>query len=207
MCLRGLLAGLALLAAPAEAAEIYRCVEADGSVRFTNDASRCPGAPPHALKGEIQQPAAPPPAVAPDAGAAARGQTPWRGTRAALLALFEPDGAGWEIVEEAPSDPARDPDLRGSGVRALVARHYTRARGPRSEVCSVEIWAFDDAKRVATVRMGLDRPGWRYHQEGSLLVMLRGVIFQRGQGFQKGLFPDCERLGERIRVRVAARVR
>ena len=202
MCLRGLLAGLALLAAPASAAEIYRCADADGGVRFTNDASRCPGAAPHALKGEIQRPAAPLSTVAPDAGAAARGQVPWRGSRAALLALFEPAGAGWEIVEEAPSDPRGDPDLRDSGVRALVARHYTRARGPRSEVCSVEIWAFDDAKRVASARMGLERPGWRYHQEGSLLVMLRGVIFQRGQGFQKGLFPDCEQLGERIRARL-----
>jgi hypothetical protein len=37
--------------------------------------------------------------------------------------------------------------------------------------------------------------------------MLRGVVFQRGQGFQKGLFPDCEQLGERIRARVATRVR
>jgi hypothetical protein len=207
MCLRGLLAGLALLAAPASAAEVYRCVEADGSVRFTNDASRCPGAPPHALKSEIQRPAAPPPAVAPDAGAAAPGKAPWRGTRAALLALFEPAGTGWEIVEEAPSDARGDPDLRHSGVHTLAARHYTRARGPRSEVCSVEVWAFDDAKRVASARVGLERPGWRYHQEGSLLVMLRGVIFQRGQGFQKGMFPDCERLGERIRTRIAARVR
>jgi hypothetical protein len=176
-------------------------------VRFTNDASRCPGAAPHALKGEIQRRAAPPPAVAPDAGAAAPVKAPWRGTRAALLALFEPAGMDWEIVEEAPSNPRGDPHLRDSGVQALVARHYTRARGPRSEVCSVEIWAFDDAKRVATARLGLERPGWRYHQEGSLLVTLRGVIFQRGQGFQKGLFPDCERLGERIRARVAARVR
>jgi hypothetical protein len=207
MRLRGLLAGLALLAAPSTAGEIYRCVEADGSVRFTNDASRCPGAPPHALKREVQRSVAPPPAIAPDAGAAAGSQLPWRGGRSALLALFEPAGPGWEIVEEAPSDPAHDPDLRASGVRALVARHYTRARGALSEVCSVEIWAFDDARRVATAQAGLERPDWRYHQEGNLLLMLRGVNFQRGQGFQKGLFPDCERLGERIRARVAARTR
>lgn len=207
MRLRGLLAGLALLAAPAAAAEIYRCVEADGSVRFSDDPSRCPGASPHALQGEIQRPAAPPSAVAPDAGVAEGSQAPWRGTRAGLLALFEPAGAGWEIVEEAPSDPAHDPDLRDGGVRALVARHYTRDRGGRSEVCSVEIWAFEDAVRLATARPHLERPGWLYHQEGSLLVMLRGVRFQRAQGFQKGLFPDCERLGERIRARVAARTR
>jgi hypothetical protein len=196
-----LLTGLALLAAPAPAAEIYRCVEPDDSVRFSDDAARCPGAPSHVLRGEIQRSAVPDAAVAPD------GDAPWRGTRAALLALFEPAGADWEIVDEAASDPARDPGLRGSGVRALAARHYTRARGARSQVCSVEIWAFEDAGRVAAARLGLERPGWRFHQEGSLLVVLRGVSFERGQGFQKGLFPDCERLGQRIRARVAARVR
>jgi hypothetical protein len=204
MRLRGLLVGLALLAAPAAAADLYRCVEADGSVRFSDDPSRCPGASPHTLRGEIQRPAASSPsAIAPDAGHLA----PWRGARAELLALFEPAGAEWEIVEEAPSDPAQDPDLRGGGVRALLARHYTRDRGGGSEVCSVEIWAFEDAKRLASARAHLERPGWRYHQEGSLLVMLRGVRFQRERGFQKGLFPDCERLGERIRARVAARTR
>jgi hypothetical protein len=203
----GLLAALVLLATPAAAGEIFRCVDEDGNVRFTNDPSRCAAASRHEPKREIQRPREPLPGVEPDADAAAGSPSPWRGTRAALLALFEPAGADWEIVDEAPSDPSEDPDLRANGVRALAARHYTRARSANSQVCSVEIWAFEDAKRAALVRAGLERPGWRFHHEGSLLVMLRGVNFQRGRGFEKGMFPDCERLGERIRARVAARTR
>ena len=180
---------------------------ADGNVRFTNAPSRCAAASRHEPKREIQRPREPLPTVEPDASAAAGSPSPWRGTRAALLALFEPAGADWEIVDEAASDPSEDPDLWTNGVRALAARHYTRARGAHSQVCSVEIWAFEDAKRAGVARAGLERPGWRFHHEGSLLVMLRGVDFQRGQGFEKGMFPDCERLGERIRAHVAARTR
>ncbi|HEY5657361.1 MAG TPA: hypothetical protein VIY27_06190 [Myxococcota bacterium] len=208
MRLRALLAGFALLAAPTTGAEIYRCLEADGSVRFTSDATHCPGAAPHVLEGEIQRPTlAPADGAVPQRRAAPAERAPWRGSHAALLALFEPAGAEWEIVEEAPSDPADDPELRDGGVLALAARHYTRGSGSRSQVCSVEIWAFDDAGRIAAARQGLARPGWRFHQEGNLLVMLRGVRFDLGQGFHKGLFPDCERLGERIRARVAAGTR
>ena len=47
-----LLAGLAL-ASPANT-EIYRCTGPDGTVRFTGDASQCPGAKKHESKGEIQ---------------------------------------------------------------------------------------------------------------------------------------------------------
>ena len=118
--------------------------------------------------------------------------------------------AGADVSFRRLTVPPYPPKLeRCSGrlFRALLARHYTRDRGGHSEVCSVEIWAFEDAKRLASARAHLERPGWRYHQEGSLLVMLRGVRFQRERGFQKGLFPDCERLGERIRARVAARTR
>ena len=41
-------------AAPA-GAEIYRCVGADGSVRFTSRADACPDAQAHQPKGAIQQ--------------------------------------------------------------------------------------------------------------------------------------------------------
>jgi hypothetical protein len=207
MRLRRLFVALVLVATPAAAGEIFRCVDEAGDVRFTNDPSRCAAASRHAPKREIQRPRAALPGVEPGAGAVVGKPSPWRGTRAALLALFEPAGADWEVVDEAASDPSQDPDLRVNGVRALAARHYTRARGANSQVCSVEIWAFEDAKRAGVARAGLERPGWRFHHEGSLLVMLRGVNFRRGQGFEKGMFPDCERLGERIRARVAARAR
>lgn len=47
-----LLAGL-LLASPASS-EIYRCTGPDGTVRFTGDASQCPGAKKHEPRKEIQ---------------------------------------------------------------------------------------------------------------------------------------------------------
>ncbi|MBW2240879.1 MAG: DUF4124 domain-containing protein [Deltaproteobacteria bacterium] len=47
-----LFAGLAL-ASPGNT-EIYRCTDPDGSVRFTGDASQCPGANKHEPKGEVQ---------------------------------------------------------------------------------------------------------------------------------------------------------
>ncbi len=47
-----MLTGLAL-ASPANT-EIYRCTGPDGTVRFTGDASQCPGAKKHESKREIQ---------------------------------------------------------------------------------------------------------------------------------------------------------
>lgn len=47
---------LALLAAAAPAgAEMYRCEKPDGTITFTGDASACPGAAPHAPKGNLQR--------------------------------------------------------------------------------------------------------------------------------------------------------
>jgi hypothetical protein len=52
--LAGLLAGSALAPPPARA-ELFRCKRPDGSVTYTDDAAACPGAVPHATKGEIQR--------------------------------------------------------------------------------------------------------------------------------------------------------
>ncbi|MCP5071564.1 MAG: DUF4124 domain-containing protein [bacterium] len=62
------------LAIPA-GAEIYRCTGPDGQVRFTGDASQCPGAKEHESKAKVQtysstaaQPSQPPPAARTRAG-------------------------------------------------------------------------------------------------------------------------------------------
>lgn len=52
---------LGLLAAGPATAELYRCMAADGSVRFTDDASACPGARPHEPRGQVQRYDAPAP--------------------------------------------------------------------------------------------------------------------------------------------------
>ena len=49
----GALAAIALLAAAPAAAEIYKCQGPDGSVVYTTDDSKCPGAAAHELKGEV----------------------------------------------------------------------------------------------------------------------------------------------------------
>jgi hypothetical protein len=47
---------LAILAGAAPAgAEMYRCEKPDGTITFTGDASACPGAAPHAPKGNLQR--------------------------------------------------------------------------------------------------------------------------------------------------------
>ena len=47
---------LAVVAAAMPAgAEMYRCEKPDGTITFTGDASACPGAAPHAPKGNLQR--------------------------------------------------------------------------------------------------------------------------------------------------------
>jgi len=49
-----LLLGMVALASPGDA-EIYRCTGPDGKLRFTGDASQCPGAKKHELTRQIQK--------------------------------------------------------------------------------------------------------------------------------------------------------
>jgi hypothetical protein len=62
--------------ASAARAEIYRCVSANGEVRFTGDASQCPNAAPHAPRAETLQraerPEAPLASARPGVGASGR---------------------------------------------------------------------------------------------------------------------------------------
>ncbi len=108
---------------------------------------------------------------------------------------------GWEIVTESGADVRGDPILLRAGVRERIARHYTRARGPRSEVCSVELWSF--ASRESAVRglRMLPEDAAELRQVGPLVISLRGVTLVRMRGSHHDVFPDCVALGDEIEAR------
>jgi hypothetical protein len=186
----------------AAAAEIYRCLQPDGSVRFVGDASSCPGAQPHEPQREIQQmrePGAPPPA--------SYGEVTPTPSFTSLEELFPPaQTAGtsgvWEVVPEASFDASGDPDFVRWGLREKRVRHYTHRNDTgKVRVCTVELWSFESEKRARTAEENLSYPNWRFHRAGSLLVMLHAVSQQRGERARQGVFPECSRLGARIVTR------
>jgi hypothetical protein len=115
---------------------------------------------------------------------------------AALFVAPRELGVAWDSVRETPSNPADDPDFRAAGVLATRSLHYTRERAGGSEVCSLEIWRFATAEAARRARAGIEQPGWRYAPRGNLLMMVRGVSFDRAHGFRPGLLPECHRLAD-----------
>lgn len=177
-----------LIGAPA-AAEIYRCTDAGGT-RFVDDPSSCDQPVKYEPEGVVQttreSPAAKP-APASDT------------TLDALLPGPVQVGPDWEITREALVTQV-DRDQQGWGVIETLARHYGRVRSGVTEVCTIELWRMaSDAQAEAAAR-GMRYPGWSFAARGTLLVTLRGTRWQRGQAFQKGLFPDCLELGDQIRT-------
>ncbi len=188
-----ILGSLALAAAAP--AETWRCEEPDGSLRFTDDPGGCEAPVAHTPRRDLVT-ADPPESHADDPAPRASGAAP------DLRALFAPAGA-WEVVEE-PVAPPDDPALHDQGLRASLARHYTRARGPGSEVCTVELWAFAAPAHAAAVRGALAPPGWWVRDAGALLVLAHGVRLERGVGSRSGLVPGCTALAEATRARALA---
>lgn len=116
--------------------------------------------------------------------------------------LRESELRGWDVVAEAAADPSADPDLAAWGVEAQHVRHYTREHRGAVEVCSVEIWRFaSDAQADAAAR-GFAYPDWRIDRVGTSLVMVRGLIHARGAAPVRGVFPECDGIGARIRARL-----
>jgi hypothetical protein len=113
-------------------------------------------------------------------------------------------GAGFEVVLEAPVDPAADPDLRGWGVREKHVRHYTRDLRGAVEVCSIEVWAFASVDQASAAEAGFAYPGWQIAREGELLVMAHGLIRPRTGSPRRGVFEACGAIAARIRERAAA---
>ncbi len=137
------------------------------------------------------------------AGASADGAPSPSDSRLEQVLLSAHAVGGWDVVREAPGDPRRDPDLVRWGVRAQRARHYTRYAGPRVQVCSVEVWAFESDRHARAAEANFAYPDWRIAREGALLLMVRGLTQTRGQASRRGVFADCELLGRRVRTRAA----
>ena len=194
------LASIGLFAAPA-ISEIFKCVDASGRVTFVNQRSACPDAKPHTLKGRVDH--------APSSVTRAEAEAPDLGEISSpeqRLQWTLPDqgdvGRAWEIVEEMPEDPTKDPDLVEWGVVAQRTRHYTRKSRGASQVCSVELWAFENDARARLAQENFEFPDWRIDREGDTLVMLRAVTI-RNKTTQRTIYPDCEKLGDIARARAA----
>ena len=192
------LASIALFAEPA-ISEIFKCVDEAGGVTYVNDPSICPDAEPYDLKGRVNR--------APSSASRAREEKP--GSDAAMSPVERLEWSlldesniypGWEIVNEAPEDPSQDVDLVEWGVVAQRARHYTRNSDGASQVCSVELWAFENEARARLAEQNFEFPDWKIDRQGDTLVMLRAVTL-RGDVAKRSIFPDCEKLGNIVRTR------
>jgi hypothetical protein len=193
-------ASIALFAEPV-ISEIFECVDASGNVTFVNDRSACPNAKPHTLKGRVER--------APSSVTRAEEEEPDPGElsspeqRLEWALLDRSDvRSGWEIVNEMPEDPSKDADLVEWGVVAKRARHYTRKAGSASQVCSVELWAFENDARARLAHQNFEFPNWKIDRKGDTLVMLRAVTL-RGEAAERTIYPDCEKLGKIVRARAA----
>ena len=193
----------AVAAGPA-AASVFRCIESHGAIRFVDSPHACPlgSVESQDLARRVESlPSAPPPEE--EEAADESRSAPVRSLAAIWLSAAE-IGLGWDVVREAPIDPADDPDLVAWGVRAQDARHYTRDADGSVQVCSVELWTFADEARTRAAHQGFAYPDWRIEREGNLLLMLRGVTITRGSPPQRGIFEDCSRIGDRIQQRAGA---
>jgi hypothetical protein len=181
------LAVLALvLCAAAARADLYRCEDASGAVRLTRDPRGC-------ANPVVQTPSAsgPPAPAAPAPGGEG---------------IFPPrPSAAWEVLIELPELP--DAEERALGLLGSTARHYTRARGPVSEVCTLEVWSFGKPDQAERARAELARPGWWGRAAGAQLVLAHGVRLERERGSRIELSAPCERLAEAAYTRALATLR
>jgi hypothetical protein len=191
-------------------ADIFRCEEADGSVRFADDARGCPGAErlerrPRDEEGRVL---APPTASAQEKGGERTEGRPATDLRLEEILLPAAGLAGrWEVVDEAPGEPAQDPDLLRWGVRAQRTRHYTRSGDAGVQVCSIEVWSFENSSRARLAHENFRYPDWHFERQEHLLIMLHAVTFPRGGSPRREVFGDCLRLGAQTRARAAIRLR
>ena len=191
---------IALFAEPATS-EIFECVDASGNVTFVNDRSACPDAKLHPLTGRVEN--APSSTTLAEQALPDRSEISSPEQRLEWALLDEGDVRfGWEIVHETPSDPRADADLVEWGVVAQQTRHYTRKSDGASQVCSVELWAFQNNARARLAHQNFEFPDWRIDREGDTLVMLRAVTHRGGEA-ERTIYPDCAALGKIVRTRAA----
>ena len=124
----------------------------------------------------------------------------------ALDALFPPPPSrAWEVLVDPPE--AADADERALGLRRSAARHYTRARGAVSEVCTLELWSFASAAQAESARTGVAQPNWWGRAAGAQLVLAHGVRLDRVRGSRAELSTQCAALAEAAHARALATLR
>lgn len=185
------------LAAVMAGAEIFECVEKDGRIRFVNDAHACDHAKLHPLEVRIERL----PASIPSFGDTSPGPA---GLHLEQLLLASSDvSAEWSVIRETPIEPITDTDLLSWGVRAQRSRHYTRPLNGASQICSIELWAFEDTPHALIAHGNFAYPNWQIEREGAVLVMVRALTKRDGGPENRTLFSACVKLGEQVRMRAA----
>jgi hypothetical protein len=111
----------------------------------------------------------------------------------------------WEVIRDRPETP--DPEERALGLLGSAARHYSRARGGVSEVCTVELWSFAAPAQAERARAEVAQPTWWGRVAGAQLVLAHGVRLERGRGSRDDLSPECAALGEAAHARALATLR
>lgn len=131
--LLGALVVACALAAPAQA-EIFRCVGADGAVRFTGDASKCPNAAPHAPKAAALQRVGKTPA--PLTSARTGGASKARRSRAAAPDASAAAEAAWRQKKAEADRSVRALEMTRERIVAAVhwcnKGHGVTAENPRT---------------------------------------------------------------------------
>lgn len=185
-------------------ADIYRCTDSEGQLRFTDNAGDCETAQPVILDGSREQPCDDPQPCAPPAS-----RTPNRvpvEQDVDLSTNFLPAielGPDWGLVEQAP-EPI-DPELRRYGLIDTSTRHYARSSEGSAEVCSVELWRFRRADEARGVARSLTLPHWQILRADSLLVLTHGVRLAPGAASDSRLHRVCAELGRLTHRRIARR--
>jgi hypothetical protein len=203
---------LAAALAPAPSgAEVYRCDEADGSVRFVDSLHACPSGQLHESEGRVQRVTEPERPRTGEAGSTAPARiAPIAASGIApedVLLAHEDVSAEWDVVEEMPEDAARDPDLVAWGVRAKRTRHYTRESGDSVQVCSIEVWVFRDEERARMAHREFAYPDWHFAREAAVLIAVHGLTRPREGTPARGVFKACGHLEARTRARAEAALR
>jgi hypothetical protein len=128
------------------------------------------------------------------------------GTAARAEDLFPPAPSGaWEVMIDPPEQPGAEE--RELGLLGSAARHYTRARGPVSEVCTVELWSFAAPAQAESARAAVAQPNWWGRTAGAQLVLAHGVRLVRERGSRSELTAECTALAEAAHARALATLR
>jgi hypothetical protein len=203
--IRACLLVLLAIVAGAEPAksDLFRCVEADGSLSFVDRPELCAQANPHPLRGRVERVPAPAASTGSPVSTADGVDLSLELRLEHVLLPADEVGVAWDVVEEAPAYTERDPDLVRWGVRAQRARHYTRQSSGGVQVCSIEVWGFANVQLARRAHENFAYPGWQIVREGSLLLMSRGLTRTSGEPARRGVFAACQEIGERVRERAA----